>query len=248
MYFRKSGFTLVEVLIASMIGAFIMLVAVGALKAVSVGAKIVDDNIDIASELRFASKRICTDLINIYRDKETESTKLIGNLEREADSFACILTFYMVGRAKARGDQPEGDVYEVQYFLKKDEDNSLLMRRLWPNPDKESEPGGILSVIAEDIDAFIVRYFDGTDWQDEWPEEIESFPELVEITLTANAAKSQRPMAESFVVNISKAALESDIQGSGQQQGMQGSGQQQGMQGSGSEAGTENRQERQISR
>ena len=42
------------------------------------------------------------------------------------------------------------------------------MRRLWPNPDKERDPGGILTVIAEDIEVFGVRFFDGMQWQMDW--------------------------------------------------------------------------------
>lgn len=218
MFAKKRGFTLVEVLIASMIGAFIMIVAVGALKAVSVSAKIVDNNIDTISELRFASNRIATDLINIYRDKNFENTRLVGNLEETADGLFCMLTFYTVGRAKARRGQPEGDVYEVEYFLQKDEDKSLLMRRLWPNPDKNSEPGGLLTVIAEDIDVFIVRYFDSEGWQMEWPEQMNSFPDLVEVTLANGAVDSRMPLVDTFVVNLAKAVLEGERERTEQQQ------------------------------
>jgi len=230
----------VEVLIASMIGAFIMLVAVGALKAISVSAQIVDSNIDVASELRFVASRINTDLNNFYRDGDTESTKLVGRIEQVQEDTLCVLTFYTVGRTKARANQPEGDVYEVEYFLRKDEDKTLLMRRLWPNPDKKSRPGGILSVIAEDIDAFMVRYFDGRDWQIQWPEEATTLPELVEVTLASNTSVGATPVTESFIVNLKKTRLRSTIQDLGQRQ-------QQQQQGTPEPEG-EQRQEQQINR
>jgi len=218
---KRNGFTLVEILIASMIGAFIMLVAVGALKAISASAQIIDSNIDVASELRFVAARISTDLNNFYRDGKAENTKLVGRVVQVQDDVLCILTFYTVGRTKARANQPEGDVYEVEYFLRKDEDKTFLMRRLWPNPDKKSQPGGILSVIAEDIDAFIVRYFDGRDWQIQWPEEQAAPPELVEVTLASNTLVGATPVTESFIVNLKKARLRSAIQDLGQQQQQQ---------------------------
>jgi general secretion pathway protein J len=237
MSMKRNGFTLVEILIASMIGAFIMLVAVGALKAISVSAQIVDSNIDVASELRFVAARISTDLNNFYRDGNAENTKLVGRVVQVQDDVLCILTFYTVGRTKARAEQSEGDVYEVEYFLRKDEDKTYLMRRLWPNPDKKSQAGGILSVIAEDIDTFMVRYFDGRDWQIQWPEEQAAPPELVEVILASNTSVGATQVTESFIVNLKKARLQRSIQDLGQQQ-QQGTPEPEGEQG----------QEQQVSR
>ena len=131
---RKSGFTLVEVIIASTIGAFISLVAVGTLKAVISSNVLLDNNVNAASEVTFASNLIEKDLINIYRDDAIENMKLIGTVEDLADYSTSVITFYTVNRTKARYDQPEGDIYEVEYYLVKNEDSSSLMRRLWPNP------------------------------------------------------------------------------------------------------------------
>ena len=78
MYTKRTGFTLVEVLAASVIGAFIALVAVGTLKAISASAQVVDNNVDTASEVRFASNMIARDLINLYHDNNSRNTKLIG--------------------------------------------------------------------------------------------------------------------------------------------------------------------------
>jgi len=203
MYLRNSGFTLVEVLVASMLGTFVALVTVGTFKAFSASAEMVESNIDAAGEVRFASKLIATDLVNLYRDSSSEYTKLVGTIEEtEVGELSC-LTFYTAGRAKARIDQPEGDVYEVEYYLLKDEEQSALFRRLWPNPNEEAEPGGILTVIAEDIDVFEVRYFDGEEWQIEWPEEMESVPELVEVTIAAEQVRGDAAV-ESFIVNFTR--------------------------------------------
>jgi len=194
----------VEVLVASVIGAFIALVAVGTLKAVSAGAEMVDNNIDTASKVRFASDMIARDLINLYRDKNLRNTKLLGTVEESDGSIVSGLTLYTVGRTKARTNQPEGDVYEVEYFLLANEqtDKFSLMRRLWPNPDEDTEPGGILSVISDDIDVFQVSYFDGEQWYSEWSQEMKSVPELVEVTIGARQQGREDVTVESFVVNF----------------------------------------------
>ncbi|MFB0524768.1 MAG: type II secretion system protein GspJ [Phycisphaerae bacterium] len=205
MYSKNKGFTLVEVLVASTIGAFIALVAVGTLRAITASSEMVENNISSAAEVRFASGMIATDLVNIYRDKNKENNKFIGLTEQSQQGNISYLVFYTVNRTKARVDQPEGDVYEVEYYLLKDEEKSVLMRRLWPNPDQEeTEPHGILTVLAENIDAFEVRYFDGEDWSDEWPEEMEVLPQLIEVNIVAKQQEKGNPTMESFFVNFAR--------------------------------------------
>jgi len=202
MYVKKSGFTLVEVLLASMMGAFVALVAVGALRAISASAEMIENNISTSSEARFASKVIARDLLNLYRDTDLEKAKLVGLAQETGRDMVSCLSFYTVGRTKARIGQPEGDVYEVEYYLLKEQENRALMRRMWPNPDKDAPPGGIMTAIAEDIDVFQVRYFDGEDWQLEWPEDMKSLPELVEVTIVATRRSRADTAIESFIVNF----------------------------------------------
>ena len=202
---RKRGFTLVEILAASVIGAFIALVAVSALRTVSASAEMLDSNISTSSEARFAAQTVARDLTNLYRDGSVKETKLVGQARKTGGGFSSYLCLYTVGRTKARIDQPEGEVYEVEYYVRQKDERRGLMRRLWPNPDKESMPGGILTLIAEDIDVFEVQYFDGEDWQLEWPEEMRSLPEMVEVTIVASRETRADTAFESFMVNFPRA-------------------------------------------
>lgn len=223
IYLRNSGFTLVEALVASTIGSFIALVAVGTLRTITVSAERVDSNIEAASEVRFASNMISRDLVNLYREQNFRNMKLVGMAD-DSEVGSSFLTFYTVGRTKARTDQPESDVYEVEYFLKKNEEESDLYRRLWPNPDPNDEdPGGILSIIAEDIELFQVRFYDGEEWSEEWPEEMEVTPQLIEVNIIGKQQKWGDPAMDSIMVNLVRStgatveALESGEQSSGEQ-------------------------------
>jgi type II secretion system protein J len=249
MYLRKTGFTLIEVMVASTIGAFVMLVAVGTLRAITESAERVDTNINSAAEVRFAAKMLKKDLVNLYRDENIENTKFIGISGESEQIGTSYLVFYTLSRAKARTDQPEGDIYEVEYYLMKDEERSLLMRRMWPNPNKEeTEPHGILAVIAEDIEVFQVRYFDGEEWADEWPEEMQVLPQLIEINIVGKPPSRGNPAIESLMVNLTRSVTATAAtsesgeqgqggQGGGGQQGGQGGGGQQGGQGGGGQQG-----------
>jgi len=206
MDLRSRGFTLVEILVASTIGAFIALVAVGTLRAVTGSTEIVDSGITTAAEVRFASNTIARDLVNLYRDKNKANTKLIGTVIESGQGDISYLILYTTSRTKARVGQPEGDIYEVEYYLLQDEAGSRLMRRFWPNPNEEYEPGGILSVIAERIEVFEVRYFDGEEWSNEWPEEMQTLPRLIEVNIVGQQVSRGGPIMESFIVNFARPA------------------------------------------
>ncbi len=211
---RDNGFTLAEVLVASTISSFIALVAVGALKAVADGAQIVNRTSETTSEVRFAARMLAHDLANLYRDQNPENMKLIGASQDAEAAGPAFLTFYTVGRAKARADQPEGDVYEVEYLLASraqsetpaepnaGAESLVLFRRIWPNPDKERSPGGILAPLAENIGVFQLQFFDGKQWGSEWSEEMKTLPKLIEVTLATAPQGRGVPLIETFMVTF----------------------------------------------
>jgi general secretion pathway protein J len=227
---QPSGFTLTEVLVASTISAFVTLVAVGALKALSDSARRVNDFSETASELRFAARMMARDLANLYRDLDARQMKLAGASQTADTTGPAFLTFYTVGRAKARADQPEGDVYEVEYILgsrTREEsseggqasEKSILFRRWWPNPDEERSPGGILTPVADNVGGFQVRFYDGQEWIDQWNEQMQTLPQLVEVTLAIGAVEESPTMMETFVVNFTRLAASSGAPGGETQPG-----------------------------
>jgi len=233
----RRGFTLAEVLVASTISAFVALVAVGSLKAVTDSSQIVNRTSERSAEVGFAARMLGRDLTNLYRDAEPRNMRLIGASQGSEYSATPYLRFYTVGRAPARVGQPEGDVYEVEYVMMQtpgleatgDEasDATILFRRLWPNPDRDREPGGILVPIAKNIDVFQIRFFDGQQWVIEWPEELESLPQLVEVTLATLPRGKGEPIAETFTVSFNRMPGRSGSMPSGQGSSGQGpSGQQ----------------------
>jgi general secretion pathway protein J len=228
------GFTLAEILIASTLSSFIALAALGALKAVTDSSQVVNRATETAAEVRFAARMMARDLANLYRDPDPKSMKLVGASQESDAGGPVMLTFYAAGCTKARAGQAEGDVYEVEYFLGKgnnpdveeEEEKFVLFRRLWPNPDKEREPGGILTPIAENIDVFQMRFYDGQQWVSEWREELQSIPEVVEVTLVTQPTDRGSPVIEKFTISFPRLAARTAAASGEGQQGEGGSGQQ----------------------
>lgn len=214
---RHNGFTLAEVLVASTISSFIAIVAVGSLNAVSHTAQTVSRASEVNAEVRFAARMLAGDLANLYRDPNPENVKLIGTSQGSETTGPPFLAFYTVSRARARVDQPEGDVYEVEYFLASregdpqdvssgSEEPMVLFRRVWPNPDKERVPRGVLTPIADNIAIFYIRFSDGKEWTGQWTEEMRTPPKLIEVTLGTATPEKGDPILETFTVTFPRMA------------------------------------------
>jgi type II secretion system protein J len=202
---RNTGFTLVEILVASTIGTFISLIAVGTLHSVITASDMVQKNINAASEVRFAANLLERDLANYYNVDDFNDTEFYGTVENYSDYETADLIFYTVNKAKARIYEPEGDIYEVEYYLEPDDDGTLsLRRRVWPNPNDEYDPGGILTTVAENILYFEVSYYDGEEWYADWPEDMEGPPDLVEVSVTTKPVGLGNPISQTFLVNLVK--------------------------------------------
>ena len=192
---NRKAFTLVELILASAIGAFILLVAAATLRTNSTAAEAVNQNTLLADEVRFAANLIRTDLANLYRDKNPLTVRFVGTIEETDLGVASNISFRAAVPAKARPNQPEADIYEIQYFLKTDNQKSCLVRRICPNVTIKDQAltseettitaAGILMPVSENIITFQIMYFDGTNWLYEWSDQEQSLPKLVEITLIA---------------------------------------------------------------
>jgi general secretion pathway protein J len=198
---RKHGFTLFEVVVASLIGTFIAMTAVAALRAVTAGREKLAVMNAAAGEARFGANMVRTDLENIYRDRNSQYTKFVGSIDEGGQQSGSRIIFYAVSTAKARPQLPEGDVYEIEYFMLSSGQRSSLCRRLWPNPSENSMPGGIVTTVAENVTGFTVRYFDGQNWLLEWPQG-QNLPEMVEVRLAIRGEENREPVRKSILVNV----------------------------------------------
>jgi Tfp pilus assembly protein PilE len=226
---KYRAFTLVEIIISVVISAFIAMVAVAAMKVVSSSGKRIEEYVDYTSELRVAAQTIRRDLENLYRSED--KSKMLFSCQFEDSPMGPVqkLRFYTISRVQARPGEAEKDVYEVEYFLmtaqqrqelsqqeiSQDSQNSetdtetedvfimrsFLMRRYEPNPDPNSQPGGILTVMVPDIVEFYISFWDGEQWVDQWDPESKTLPYLAEVNLTMFNAESEFPSTVKFLTS-----------------------------------------------
>ena len=115
-------------------------------------------------------------------------------------------------------DQPESDLYEVEYFLAAgDEGQPWIARRQCPIVGNEETPeetaGGMMTRLAERLSLFQLRYFDGEQWQQEWPMELAQTPTLIEISLGAMVKEKsgkETIYSKQIIINFPRNGQEDD--------------------------------------
>lgn len=204
----RKGFTLVEILLATAIGAVVAVVAVSSLQMIVHGREKALGYSELNDKARYASETMRNDLRNLYRDTEKSSLLECQFVEGDESGFPH-LRFYSVSMVKARTLEPESDVYEVHYFVKSDEETGkqILMRRYCPavagvEVDEENSPGGILMPLLVGVSDFRVRLFDGNQWQEQWVVEDGSLPVLVEIGVGCYDEKVKKTLNRNFTVSF----------------------------------------------
>lgn len=188
----RRGFTLVEVLLATMMAAFVAAVSVGALRVVTGAREKVHNYTSVSEQLRYAAGVIAADIRNIYRGPTTmEGCNLRGELIPDENSPMLVISSLTVNclTGPARVGSKESKLHQVQYYIKYEDDGrAYLMRRVEPlvgNEDEERGLKGVLTPIGDKVTGFEFNFFYDGQWYESWLEDRDFLPEIVEVRLSA---------------------------------------------------------------
>ena len=212
------GFTLVEILLATIIGAMIAVAAFAVFRSVTGNRDTLEYHAKIMANGRYALNLVRDDLANFYRAEDLEMTRLRGIKRDVEGKSADRLIIYVVSEQKVHKAAQEGDVYEVEYGISEDTENgiSFLARRCGAVEDKSiGNSGGVMTRVARYIDELKFEYFDGQDWQRQWQQT--DLPQRVRITLKLLDAESNHSSLEmSQEVSLPMWLQSSDATGTGE--------------------------------
>ncbi|MDP8998932.1 MAG: prepilin-type N-terminal cleavage/methylation domain-containing protein [Myxococcota bacterium] len=174
---RSRGMTMVEVMVAIAILAMIAVLIHGDILSLSRGKKGEEMRADRAHQAREAMQRIVRDLSAAYLSAHvassqalvTQKTAFVGRSSVPFDR----LDFTAFGHQRTDRDSHESDQAEVGYFVVRDPDapdKMDLVRREQTPIDLDPLKGGIVNVVAEDVDQFDLRYLDPktSQWVETW--------------------------------------------------------------------------------
>jgi general secretion pathway protein J len=169
--------TLLEVMVSLVVLSLVAVLIAGIIDSLSRGRKAEGMRAERAHEGREAMARILRDLSSAYLSQHvpavqalmTNKTVFVGKSSTAYDR----VDFTAFGHFRSERDSHESDQAEVGYFAAKDPDNPDkwdLVRREQTPIDMEPLKGGVINVVAEDIDTFDIRYLDPmtSQWVETW--------------------------------------------------------------------------------
>ncbi len=175
---RRNGFTLVEVVVASVMLALVMgavaAMVAGTLVAAARVSAVLDSDLAVAE----AEDLIADDLV-FMAAVPGETSFSLGSSGGNS-----LLTFYSAAGAKAAWGNVATPLHAVSYAVLSSPDGARgLFRREQPLVETAGAyyDGDLL--LVEDVRSFSVRVFDGAEWHEEWPsgDALRTLPVLVRL-------------------------------------------------------------------
>ncbi len=174
---RSRGLTLLEVMVAVAVLAGISVLINGVMTSLSNGKKGEAIRAERVHQAREAMQRIVRDLscaylsmhINAIPVLVTGRTGLVGRASTPYDR----IDFTAFAHLRTERDAHESDQAEVGYFVVRDpdvDDKMDLVRREQTPIDYDPLKGGIINVVAENVQEFHLRYLDPmtSQWVTTW--------------------------------------------------------------------------------
>ena len=204
---RQRGMTLLEVLVSLGVLAMISLLIYGAFDSLSRGRKGEAMRVDRARQGRDAMERMTHEIQGAFLSMHNPAnislvTRQTAFIATNGSTFDR-LDFASFAHRRIDKEAKESDQSEIGYFVVKDPDKDEkmdLVRREQSPPDFEPKKGGVINVLAEDVELFDVRYLDPLtgQWVETWDTtqltgQTNRLPLEVKITLVLKPVKNTPP-------------------------------------------------------
>jgi len=222
-----NGFTLVEVLLASIIGSLVVLVALGTFRSLSRDQQMLEHYSQVMAQGRYALNQIRNDLANFYRCLDEQKMRLEGKKSVANGRDTDRLVIYTISDRTLKANKTQPEVFEVEYgmFSRGDVESFFLARRCGPVEDESlGNDGGVMVLVSDKISDLKFEYYDGLQWQRQW-QQPNQLPWMVrvsiklfdqdgqgsEITLSQQIALKPMTSTEAFTEDVITTIDDDDI-------------------------------------
>ena len=196
----RKGFTLIEVLIATLMMGIVIAACFASLNVAYKARQRVDEVIEPLRTGQLALKIVGKDVLSILPPRGTLAGPLVGDNDVQDDGYdADVMNFYT---KTIDGIRQIELAIEPSDELMDERDTSsepvwVLVRRVWDNLLSPVTQDPQVQVVARRVRGMNIAYFDGADWLDQWDSTLSDnqLPQAIEITLTLQ----QRPKPKSVV-------------------------------------------------
>jgi type II secretion system protein J len=170
--YDNSGFTLIEMLIATAVSSIILLMVYTAYSSI---IKSVNQG-NIASsyyeKINKVMQKLDSDLQNAYWNSTVRNINFISTIEGNSSRLNFITVENKNNRIilSVNNSLPYSDIHEVGYYLKKNNKTGKtdLVRRNEIYYDKSPLEGGTEDIILENVESIKFDFRSRSDWTDSW--------------------------------------------------------------------------------
>lgn len=188
-YKTRAGFTLIEILIGTMIYAALFAVMATVLLTAFDSRERSDERLAFARSVSRVGERLRKDLAHLLPPGGTFATEYIGEPNFLSGLRADRLAFFS-GAGAARGDDPWGSAMYVEYELAESvaadgSPTGALIRSVEPNLLRSYDQAPRTEVILEGVASLLIEHYDGDGWVEAWDSnnEEDALPEAVRMRI-----------------------------------------------------------------
>ena len=202
-YRSNEGFSLIEIMVATVIASLIFVMVATSYKSIIKSIKDLTGYAEFYENINLAMSRIDRDLSNLYRAADNKNVNMVGTIDgnRSTLNFITIDHRDFNVRGGIRRTCPVSDIREIGYHLVEDGEIPglfRLMRREQSPYDEDVEHGGSESVILDNVLSIKFEYLQGNDFSDVWDSrETHKFPQGIRTVLEV---KDYRGETETFEI------------------------------------------------
>jgi type II secretion system protein J len=165
----RSAFTLIELVLAMAMAALLALALYGAMSAAIRARRSADAAVEPTRAVSIAADMIHQDLESVPPPTGILAGPFQGTHSTGPRGDNDDLTFYSLGTDAQDADSPLAEgIRKIELAVNTDVNPPALVRRVTRNLLASSDPIINEEVICRDVQAFSVRYYDGTTWQEDW--------------------------------------------------------------------------------
>jgi general secretion pathway protein J len=195
---RRRGFTLVEIMIAASITAFIGVVIGGSYYQIDRAAGLVREQSSRESAARLAVTRLASELSMAFLSEHYDRARFRERptlLKGEEDT----ILFSTMAHVRRYQDAAESDQSVVEYTVERspDGDGEALFRREKVHLDEDLDRGGRKDLVADRVEKLELRYWDAVkkEWVRAWntrsSERANELPSRIRIQVTIKSAQGK---------------------------------------------------------
>ncbi|MCP4138039.1 MAG: prepilin-type N-terminal cleavage/methylation domain-containing protein [bacterium] len=185
----ESGFSLMEIMVATMLASLIFLTANSAYRLVFQSVSLNAGVAEFYQNVNLATTKMDKDISNVFYNRKNKKVNFIGDTEGENSVLNFVSTehkdFNVMGDIKKA--YPKSDIREIGYYLKEDKQTQSLyslIRREESHYDDDPVAGGEENVILDNVVSLRFEFMQGRDWTDRWDSrDTKRFPKAVKTTL-----------------------------------------------------------------